>query len=159
MYSPSDVWPRQDQETIATQPAVHAVQTSVTTFGFVEADPVNRIFLIGESPGWIDTGLEVRPQDHLTVRAGAQVCFSASDPRSCVRGGGWAREDYATEWPESAAACDDPFPELNHAAVVARVGDEVFEVGRSTLVEGKEGRLELTVNDCSLAAPLEATRL
>lgn len=112
-------------------------------------DPVNRIFLIGESPEWIDSSLDVRPQDHLTVRAGAEVCFSASNPESCVRAGGWARESYATEWPESAAECNDPFPELNHAAVVARVGEEVFEVGRSTLVEGKEGRLELTINDCS----------
>ena len=112
-------------------------------------DPLNRIFLVGDVAEWLDTKVNVRPQDHLTIRAGSEVCFSGGRDESCVRSVGWPRESYAESFPDDAAACTDPFPEWNHAALVARVGDEPVLVGRQTVVSGLEGRLTLSINDCS----------
>ena len=112
-------------------------------------DPVNRIFLVGDRLDAIDTGIRVRPQDLVTIRAGSQVCFSGGDEESCVRADGWPRATYAESWPGDAAACDDPFPELNHATVVAMIGEESIPVGKQNTVSGKEGRLLVGVNDCS----------
>jgi hypothetical protein len=112
-------------------------------------DPTNRIFLVGDRGEWVDTGLWVRPQDLLNLRAGSEVCFSGDDLDSCVRAEGWPRESYEERWSGDAAACEDPFPEWNHAALVAKVGDEPILVGKKTEIENLEGPLLLTVNDCS----------
>lgn len=114
-----------------------------------KVDPENRIFLVGDSAEWVDTDLFVRPQDLLTVRAGSEVCFSGADDDACVRADGWPRRSYAEEWSADAAVCNDPFPEWNHAMLIARVGEEAFPVGKTTQIEGKEGPLQLSINDCS----------
>ncbi len=111
--------------------------------------PVNRIFLVGDRAGWLETGLKVRPQDQLTIRAGSQVCFSGGREESCVRAAGWPRETYAEAWGGDAAACEDPFPEWNHGTVIAMIGEEPIEVGRQKEVTGKEGLVRLAINDCS----------
>jgi hypothetical protein len=123
--------------------------TSVSVAGKDTADPTNRIFLVGDSADWVDTGLFVRSQDFLTIRAGSEICFSGSNDDACVRAEGWPRETYADEWSDDAAACTDPFPEWNHATLIARVGEDVFPVGKTTQIEFKEGPLELSINDCS----------
>jgi len=113
------------------------------------ADPKNRIFLVGDSAEWVDTKMFVRSVDYLTLRAGSEVCFSGGNDDACVRADGWPRESYAEEFAEDAATCTDPFPEWNHATLLARVGEEVFPVGKKTVIEGQEGELHLSINDCS----------
>ena len=117
------------------------------------ADPKSRIFLVGDRAEWLDTGMFVRPVDYVTLRAGSEVCFSGGDDDACVRAVGWPRESYAEEFNEAAAACADPYPEWNHATLLARVGEEVFPVGKGTVIEGQEGALQLSINDCSFDGP------
>ncbi len=116
--------------------------------------PVHRIFLVGESAEWVDTRVDVRPQDRVAIRAGAEVCFSGGREESCVRAVGWPRASFAGDWPEDAAACEDPFPEWDHAALVAQVGEEIVPIGRQAVLENLEGRLRLSINDCSFEGEL-----
>lgn len=125
------------------------ILAAVSAQGKETPDPVNRIFLVGDSGAWVDTRVNVRTQDHLTVRAGSEVCFSGGRAESCVRSVGWPRESYAESFPGDAATCEDPFPEWNHGALVAMVDEQPILVGRQTVVNGLEGRLFLAINDCS----------
>lgn len=119
-----------------------------------EPVPKRRIFLVGGETTWLDTGLTVRPEDHLTVRAGSELCFSGGELDSCVRASGLERSVYESEWPEDAAACADPFPDWPHAALVAEVGGEPLLVGKELRIEGRDGELRLGINDCSTAGEL-----
>lgn len=108
-----------------------------------------------EVPGnqaWTDTGFLLRPQDRVTITASGDVCFSSGDEDSCVGPDGYQGEHgvYNEAWPNDYYECDDPLQSENHAALIGEVGNHLFLVGRKTIFSGKNGKLYLGINDCSL---------
>ncbi len=118
------------------------------------AEPLVKIVLVQGDRDWTDTGIFLRLEDRLTIRAGAVVCFSAGERDSCVRSAGWDRASYEARWPRDHAACADPHPEWNHAALLVELGGEVQPVGQQFELIGREGALRLGINDCSLSGDL-----
>lgn len=99
---------------------------------------------------WVDTGISLGPRDRVSLSASeSRVCFSNGERASCVHAEGWAFRDYPESWPGDFKCCRDPMREINHAALIARVGHSVFLVGRRLTFSGKKGHLFLGINDCS----------
>ena len=109
-----------------------------------------RIVRIRGNDGWLNTGIRLRPQDRVTIKATGKVCFSNGEKASCVDADGWNVRSYGTSWPANWNYCDDPMPNVNHAALIANVGHPNFLVGRHKTFSGKDGTLYLGINDCTL---------
>jgi len=109
-----------------------------------------RMVRIRGDQGWLNTGIRLRSQDRVTIRAAGKVCFSHGEKESCVDPDGWNVQSYATSWPDNWNACDDPMKSVNHAALIANVGHPDFLVGRHLTFSRKDGTLYLGINDCSL---------
>ena len=89
---------------------------------------------------WTDAGVDVRAGDRVAVTAGGQVFHNEGN--SIGPEGFPNRPDLLT-----------PFPELNHAALIGRIGDsdDAFYLGTSqTITAETDGRLYLGVNDGGL---------
>ena len=120
--------------------------------------PVDKkIMLVPGGEPWTPTELMVLEKDRVTLTATGKVCFSAGDPKSCQGPEGWGRSQYVADWPDNANACDDPYPQFNHAMLIGKVGDDVFPVGASKVFTNREGPLELGINDCSFTGPFHNT--
>ena len=109
-----------------------------------------KIVKIEGNKGWVNTGIRLRPQDRVTIKASGSVCFSNKEAQSCVDPNGWQNASYATSWPDNLNYCDDPMRKANHAALIANVGHSDFFIGKQKSFSGKDGTLYLGVNDCSL---------
>lgn len=109
-----------------------------------------KIVKVEGNRGWVNTGIRLRPQDRVTIKASGSVCFSGGEAQSCVGPDGWRHATYAASWPDNLNYCDDPLPDANHAALVANVGNSDFAIGKRKNFSGKNGILYLGVNDCSL---------
>ena len=112
-----------------------------------------KIVRIRGNQAWLNTGLRLRPQDRVTIKATGKVCFSNDEKQSCVDPDGWGVKNYATSWPDNANYCDDPIKSANHAALIANVGHPDFVVGRHLTFSGKDGTLYLGINDCTFKGP------
>ena len=109
-----------------------------------------RIVRLRGNQAWLNTGIRLRPQDRVTIKATGKVCFSNGEKQSCVDPDGWSVQSYPTSWPDNWNYCDDPMTGVNHAALIANVGHPDFLVGRHLTFSGKDGTLYLGINDCSL---------
>jgi len=108
-----------------------------------------RIVRIHGDQAWLNTGIRLRPQDRVTLKATGKVCFSNGEKASCVDPDGWGVQSYPTSWPDNWNYCDDPMTNVNHAALIANVGHPDFLVGRHLTFSGKDGALYLGINDCT----------
>ena len=90
---------------------------------------------------WTDTGVDVRTGDRVAVTAGGQVFHNEA---SAIGPEGFPnRPDLLT-----------PYPDLNHAALIGRIGEDddtvVYLGGVKTFTAEADGRLFLGVNDGGL---------
>ena len=89
---------------------------------------------------WTDAGVDVRAGDRIEVTASGEVFHN--EDNSIGPGGFPNRPDLLT-----------PFPELNHAALIGRIGESGsgFYLGASTTTTAEaDGRLYLGINDGGL---------
>jgi hypothetical protein len=90
--------------------------------------------------GWQETGVVVDGRTPFTLR---DVSGEIRDEDTNIRGG--AGSDYVC----GKADCCEPMPHVRRSALIARVGDDVFDVsngGRFT--RRAKGPLFLRINDC-----------
>ncbi len=99
---------------------------------------------------WTNTGLKVGSNDRVMITATGQVCFSGQLQGACVGPDGWTG-NYEEDWPDDYGYCFDPFPGINHAALIANIGSDNFFVGKTKAFHNKEGFLYLGINDCSFS--------
>ena len=112
-----------------------------------------KIVRIHGNQAWLNTGIRLRPQDRVTIKATGKVCFSNDEKPSCVDPDGWGVQNYGKSWPNNWNYCDDPIRSANHAALIANVGHPDFVVGRHLTFAGKDGTLYLGINDCTFKGP------
>ena len=110
-----------------------------------------KIVRIRGDQDWVNTGIRLRPQDRVTIKATGKVCFSNGEKSSCVDPNGWGVKDYPRSWPYNWNYCDDPMRSVNHAALIANVGHPDFLVGKHLTFSGKNGTLYLGINDCTFS--------
>ena len=93
---------------------------------------------------WVDSGVTLEKGQRAVVTATGRVL---TDP---VR---HPDERYTPQGaPQTGASPGDPVPNVNHAALLGRVGSQLFFIGAGpTTVSGMEGRLMLRVNDDGVA--------
>ncbi|MFW5831499.1 MAG: hypothetical protein ACOCVA_04560 [Prolixibacteraceae bacterium] len=90
------------------------------------------------------------------------MCFSGDDPDSCVDPEGWPRKHYWQDWPGDWGYCDDPAGEEykgqeGHAGLIAKVGSDIFFVGKGITIGGKKGALSMGINDCTFTGDYSNT--
>jgi hypothetical protein len=103
---------------------------------------------------WKNTGIVVQPNDKVEFKATGQVCFSGDEPDACVGTEGYPREYYWKDFPGDWGYCGDPvggdFSGLEgHAGLIAKVGSDIFFVGKGITIGGKKGALSIGINDCT----------
>ena len=109
-----------------------------------------KIVQIRGNQAWVNTGIQVRPQDTVTIKASGKVYFSNEESVSGVDPDGWGIEDYMNSWPYNHNYCNDPEMGMSHCALIGNVGHPNFFVGRRLIFSGKNGALYLGINDCTL---------
>ena len=103
---------------------------------------------------WKNTGIVLQPNDKVEFTATGNVCFSGDEPDACVGPEGYPREYYWKDFPGDWGYCGDPVggdfsgPE-GHAGLIAKVGSDIFFVGKGINISGKKGALSIGINDCS----------
>lgn len=107
-----------------------------------------KVVVVKGNKAWTNTGLKVGPNDKVTITATGQVYFSGQLQGACVGPDGWLG-NYEEDWPDDYGYCFDPFPEINHAALIANIGSDDFFVGKNKAFSNKDGSLYLGINDCS----------
>jgi len=105
-------------------------------------------FTIQGNVDWQNTGIRLKPKDKVTITARGTVYFSNADNDSGASPNGWTG-NYREDWPNDFLQCDDPIPSVNHAALIANVGNDDFVIGQNKTFTGKDGVLYLGINDCS----------
>jgi len=118
---------------------------------------INKLIVIKGNEGWKNTGIEIRPTDKVIISAQGKVFFSAGSMQSEVTPDGLNQMQYKLKWSGDAELCDDPIKNVNHAALIAEVGKGTFMVGGSKRFNGKNGKLYLGINDCSLTGQYHNT--
>jgi hypothetical protein len=121
------------------------------------------IVLLQGNTAWKNTGLVLREGDKVEFKATGKVCFNQNDqPASCVGPDGYASdhpnppEAYLNDYLQTDSDwCDDPEPQWAHAALIARDHTGTFFVGNSRIVTGRNGPLEIGINDCTLDSPAQ----
>ena len=108
-----------------------------------------KIVKIKGDQAWVNTGLKINPQDTVTIKASGKVYFN-KEGQSGVNPNGWSFKDYGKSWPYNWNYCNDPEPQMNHAALIGNVGHPNFFIGRKLTFTGKNGTLYLGINDCTL---------
>lgn len=108
-----------------------------------------KIVRVPGNQAWTDTGLTLKPQDRVTITASGSVCFSEEASPACVGPDGWGG-NYQNDWPGDYSYCFDPLRNVNHAALIGGIENNNFFVGSNLTFQGKNGRLYLGINDCTL---------
>ena len=111
-----------------------------------------KVFVIPANRDWSDTGFVLKPADKVIIKASGRVYFN--ERSDSIVGSNGLNGDYKTLRPEDSAACADPLPKESHGALIAKINNEVFKLGSSVTFSGKEGRLYLGINDCTLTGKL-----
>jgi len=132
---------------------IAALAFSVNISSYAQERPVRpkvekKVVVVKGNKAWTNTGLRIGSKDRVTITASGQVCFSGQYQGACVGPNGWPG-NYEADWPDDYGYCFDPFPNINHAALIANIGNENFFVGRTKAFSRKEGFLYLGINDCS----------
>jgi hypothetical protein len=107
-----------------------------------------KVVVVKGDKAWTNTGLRIGRNDRVTITATGQVCFSGQLQGACVGPDGWPG-NYEEDWPDDYGYCFDPLPDVNHAALVANIGNDNFFVGKTKAFTKKDGFLYLGINDCS----------
>lgn len=130
-----------------------------TKKNFTPSPIQKKAITIPGNKAWTNSGIKLRPQDRVTIKATGDVCFSNGDSDSCVGPNGYQDEHgvYSEGWPGDYLQCDDPLKFDNHAALIANIGSDTFFVGNSATFQGKNGILYLGINDCSFTGPFHNT--
>ncbi len=111
-----------------------------------------KVFVVPANNDWTDTGFVLKSGDRVTAKASGRTYFNERSDSSVGSNG--LNGDYKTLWPEDYAACADPLPDENHACLIAKINKEVFKLGSNITFSGKEGKLFLGINDCTLTGKL-----
>jgi len=100
---------------------------------------------------WTDTGIDIRSDTRMRIKfeASGKVCFNPDKDGSCIGPTGWPLHNYDLAWPMDSAQCTDPLFYHNHAALIGRVGPDIFFIGQVGSLLCGDGRLYLGVNDCT----------
>ena len=109
-----------------------------------------KMIVIKANEDWKNTGIKLEPKDKVSIKASGEVCFSNEENDSCITPDGWNVETYQEGWPANWNHCDDPLPNVNHAALIANVGSDDFYIGDKAKFFGKDGVLYIGINDCTL---------
>lgn len=109
--------------------------------------------LPGNQP-WKATGIVLRESDRVEFKATGHVCFSGTDPDSCVPPAGYVREHYWQDWPGDWGFCDDPMGGEysgweGHAGLLAKDDYGMYFVGSDRTMTGRKGPLSIGINDCT----------
>jgi hypothetical protein len=102
-------------------------------------DVANEV-VISADAGWVDTGVTLAPGEQVILTSAGSVVTDANNHPD---------ESFDPDGsPQTGESPGDPVQDANHAALVGRVGSEVFLVGSGpTVLEGPISRLFLRVND------------
>jgi hypothetical protein len=108
-----------------------------------------KIVVIKGTDDWKNTQIKLLPKDKVTIRATGKICFSNGHNQSCVNANGMLQNTYEANWPGDYLECEDPLPEVNHAALIGNVGSDDFLIGKNTAFSDKHGVLYIGINDCT----------
>lgn len=115
-----------------------------------EKDKVEtRMVVIKGDNAWLKTNILLRPQDRVEVKAIGQVFFSSGHKLSGVTPNGMGRSEFDLNWEFDSQYCNDPEMEINHAALLGKVGSGRFLIGKNKTFTGKKGPLVIGINDCT----------
>ncbi|MCK4337238.1 MAG: hypothetical protein KAX11_04785 [Candidatus Aminicenantes bacterium] len=110
---------------------------------------ITKTVTIPGNKAWTNTGIEVRPQDSITITASGHVYFN-EDESSKIDPNGYRQDHYQSDYSTSDFNyCGDPYEQWAHAALIGEVGNSKFLVGTKRVLKGKNGFLYLGINDCS----------
>jgi hypothetical protein len=120
----------------------------------IEAKIDQVVVVIPGNVPWKNTGIVLQPNDKVEFKATGKVCFSNGHPDSCVDPEGYPRDYYYQDFPPDWGYCGDPvggdFSGLEgHAGLIAKVGSDIFFVGKGITIGGKKGALSIGINDCT----------
>jgi len=123
----------------------------IPAFFSATADETRRVAVrVPGTLAWVDTGLTVGHDDRITITGSGEVCFNEHS-ESCFPPQGYPRDAFVKDYFElDYSYCEDAHESFDHAALIARIGETVLQVGRRITLSGVSGRVELGVNDCSL---------
>ncbi len=123
----------------------------------MKPDQIDKMLVIKGNVPWKSAGITLKVTDKVTITASGEVLFNASEPNSAVSPTGLGQLSYKKIWTGDAEHCDDPFGKINHAALIAKVGNNglAFFVGDEKDITGKQGELFFGINDCTFVGPYE----
>ena len=98
---------------------------------------------------WLKTNILLRPQDRVEIIAIGQVFFSDGNKLSGVTPNGMSRSEFDLNWEFDSQFCNDPLMNENHAALIGKVGNNSFLLGKNKTFTGKKGPLVIGINDCT----------
>jgi hypothetical protein len=103
---------------------------------------------------WKPTGIVLRESDRVEFKATGQVCFSGTDPVSCVSPTGYDRNYYYQDFPVDHGFCADPMGGdfsgwEGHAGLLAKDDYGMYFVGSDRTMTGRKGPLSIGINDCT----------
>jgi hypothetical protein len=104
------------------------------------------VFQVSSTLGWQDTGMHFEAGDRLEILAldGSWNRWPGHESET----GGEGNPDYVCALTMPARRCVEPLPGSPSGALIARVGDLVFEVGAGITVRVRQsGALALRIND------------
>ncbi len=111
-----------------------------------------KVFVVPADKAWTDTGFVLKPADQVTIKSSGRIYFNERSDSPVGPNG--LDGDYKTLRPEDYAACADPLPKENHGCLIAKINNDVFKLGSNMTFSGKEGKLQLGINDCTLTGKL-----
>jgi hypothetical protein len=122
-----------------------------------KAQVVQKTMVVPGNQAFTNASLTIGPSDLVTITATGQVYFSNGAQPSGVSPSGWPRNTYGNSWPDDYNQCEDPIPNVAHAALIADVNGEKFYVGPNKTFSGKDGLLYLGINDCTFTGAYRNT--
>jgi hypothetical protein len=116
---------------------------------------IKKLVVIQGDVSWKSTGVTLMKSDDVKINATGQVLFNSDEPNSAVSPNGLGQLSFKKVWTGDAGQCDDPYGKINHAALIAKVGNNGFPffVGEEKSFSNKEGELFIGINDCTFVGP------